>query len=297
MRENIEFKKIREFGDLIGDTFLFIKQNFGPLMKVFLYMTGVFIICGMISSILTQLQLVSMKSADMSVAGVYGTSPFQRLGELVVNYIFMIIFMMLTYTSIYVTVLSYIAIYIEKGNQTPTVVEVWGYYKYYFLRVLGSGVLMTAFLMVSFLCCIIPGIYIFPAVSLFYVIMILENGTFSHAFGRSFKLLTGEWWITAAALLIIYIIFYACSLVFQLPALIITMVSAFTHQPGTVTKSYAFLSSISNYLALVFMIIPIVCSTLIYFNLVERKESSGLLGRIDDLGKSAEPNHSDQEQY
>ncbi|MES2651570.1 MAG: hypothetical protein V4663_07515 [Bacteroidota bacterium] len=294
MKEKVEFKKIREFGDIIGDTFLFIKQNFGPLMKAFIYLTGVFIITGMISSIITQLQLVSMTKG---IAGSYDTNTFERLGKLALNYVFVILFMMLTYTSMYVTILSYIALYIEKGKQAPTLAEVWNYFKYYFLRVLGSGILMTAFLLVSFMCCFLPGIYVFPAVSLFYVIMILENGSFSHSFSRSFKLLADEWWVTAAALLVIYIIFYACTMVIQLPAIIIMMVSAFTHEPGTINKSYVFISSISQYLSQVFMIIPIVCSALIYFNLVERKESSGLLSRIDSLGSSAEPNHPDQEQY
>ncbi len=297
MKEKVEFKKIREFGDIIGDTFLFIKQNFGPLMKAFLYLTGVFIIAGMISSIITQLQLVEMTKENISAAGGYGTGAFRRLGNLALNYIFVILFMVLTYTSMYVTVLSYIALYIEKGKQAPTVVEVWAYYKYYFLRVFGSGLLMSFFLIVSFMCCFLPGIYVFPAASLFYVIMILENGSFSHSFSRSFKLLTDEWWVTAAVLFVIYTIFYACTLVIQLPAIIIMMASAFTHEPGTITKSYAFISSISQYVSQVFMIFPIVCSTLIYFNLVERKESLGLLGRIGGLGEPAEPHHPDQEHY
>lgn len=297
MKNSVEFKKIREFGDIIGDTFVFLKQNFKPLMKAFLYLTGIFILAGMISSIITQLQLVQMAKGNFSIAREYGAGPFQRFLNLGLNYIFVILFTMLSYTSMYVTVLSYIVLYIEKGNQAPTVNEVWGYYKYYFLRMLGSGLLMTLFFGVCFICCIIPGIYVFPAVSLFYVVMIMENGGFSYSFSRSFKLLTGEWWVTAAVLLVIYIIFYACTLAVQLPSIIITMASAFTHQPGPINKSYVFISSVSRYASQVFMIIPVVCSAFIYFNLVERKESIGLLGRIEGLGEQKDSGHSDQEQY
>lgn len=298
MTEKIEFKKIREFGDIIGDTFLFIKQNFKPLMIAFLYLSGIFIIAGMISSIITQLQMVSISKSGLGIAREYaGTGVLGRFAALGLNYIVVIIFMVLNYTSMYLSVLSYIALYIEKGKQAPTLAEVWGYYKYYFFRVLGSGLLMSMFLVLCFMCCIIPGVYVFPAVSLFYVIMIMENGTFSHSFSRSFKLLSDEWWITAASLLVIYIIFYACTLIIQLPAIVVMMASAFTRHQGEINKSYVFFSSISQYISQIFMIIPIICSTLIYFNLVERKESAGLLSRIDDLGQDTKPSHSDQEHY
>ena len=224
MKDKVEFKKIREFGDIIGDTFLFIKQNFKPLMKAFIYLTGILLLAGMVSSIITQLQFTEVTTRNFSIAREYGGGPFQRFSSLGVGYfvrlLVVVVFMMLTYTSMYVSVLSYIALYIEKGNQAPTVTEVWGYYKYYFFRVLGSGLLMSIFFALCFICCILPGIYVFPAVTIFYVVMIMENGGFSHSFSRSFKLLTDEWWVTAAALLVIYIIFYACTMVVQLPALI-----------------------------------------------------------------------------
>ncbi|RYG21292.1 MAG: hypothetical protein EOO07_03000 [Chitinophagaceae bacterium] len=298
MNNKIEFKKVREFGDIIGDTFLFIKQNFKPLMIAFLYLSGIFIIAGMISSIVTQLQLLSFTKGDISIAREYGgLKPLQRISQLGLNYIVVIFFVVLTYTSMYVSVLAYIALYIEKGNQAPTPAEVWGYYKYYFFRMMGSGLLMTFFLGLCFMCCIIPGIYVFPAVSLFYVIMIMENGSFSHSFSRSFKLLKDEWWVTAASLLVIYIIFYACTMIIQLPAIIVMMGSAFARNPGEISASYVFISSIAQYVSQMFMIIPIVCSTLIYFNLVERRESMGLLSRINDLGQDTKPNDLDQEQY
>ncbi|MFI5451130.1 hypothetical protein ACHMWN_03145 [Pedobacter sp. UC225_61] len=283
MKDNIEFKKIREFGDIIGDTFVFIKQNFKPLMAAYFSLTGIFILGGMLSSIMAQLQIV-----DLSESGGYtGSGPFAKIYSMGFSYVLMIIFLILSYTSMYVSILSYIALYVEKGNLRPTVAEVWAYFKYYYFRMLGSGLLMTIFLMLCFACCLLPGIYVFPAVTLFYAVMILENGNFSHAFERSFKLLKDEWWITAATLLVIYVIFYACSMIVQLPAIIVAMVGAFTHAEQPITRTYVFISSISQQIAYIFMIIPIVCSTLIYFNLVERKESLGLLNRIDGLGQNS----------
>lgn len=294
MKNNIEFRKLREFGDLIGDTFLFIKQNFKPLMKSFFALTGIFIVGGIISSMIAQLQLVGIAQS----AGVaYDDSPRSMFYSIGVNYFFVIVFMVLTYTSMYVSVLSYIALYIEKGNVAPTVTEVWAYYKYYFFRMMGSGIAITIFSALCFMLCLLPGIYVFPAVTIFFPIMVLENGGFSYTFERCFKLLKDEWWITAATLLVIYIIFYAFSTMVQLPAIIIMMVSKFTHAERGITNYYAVFSSISQQISYIFMIIPIICAALVYFNLVERKENLGLFNRMDSLGQNTNQDQSAQEEY
>ena len=294
MKEKVEFRKLREFGELIGDTFLFMKQNFVPLMKSFFALTGIFIVGGIISSMIAQLQLVGIAEASGSAYDDSFRSIFYNIGF---NYFLVIIFMLLTYTSMYVSVLSFIALYIEKGNVAPTVNEVWGYSKYYYFRMMGSGILLSIFFVLCFVLCILPGIYVFPAITIFAPIMILENGSFSHSFDRSFKLLKDEWWITAAAILVIYIIFYAFGMMVQLPAIIIMMVSAFTHGERAITSSYAVVSSISQQMSYIFMIIPVICSSLIYFNLVERKENLGLLQRMDQMGQQPDQDFTANEEY
>lgn len=294
MKEKVEFRKLREFGDLIGDTFLFIKQNFKPLMKSFFALTGIFIVGGILSSMIAQMQLIGISQA---AGTTYDDSPRSMLYNIGFNYFLVIIFAMLTYTSMYVSILSYIALYIEKGKVAPTVSEVWAYFKYYYFRMMGSGILITIFAGLCFILCVIPGIYVFPAVTLFAPIMILENGSFSHSFDRSFKLLKNEWWITAAVLLVIYVIFYAFSTIVQLPAIIIMMIGAFTHGEKTITSTYAIISSVSQQISYIFMIIPIICSSLIYFNLVERKENLGLFQRMEELGQNPQQDNTIQEEY
>lgn len=151
--------------------------------------------------------------------------------------------------------------------------------------------------MLCLILCIVPGIYVYPALTLFAPIMILENGSFSHSFDRSFKLLKEEWWITAAVILVINLIFYAFSTMVQLPAIIIMMVGAFTQGERTITNVYAVISSVSQQISYIFMIIPIICSSLIYFNLVERKENLGLFQRMDSLGQNSETDQTIQEEY
>lgn len=294
MKDKVEFRQLREFGELIGDTFLFMKQNFKPLMKSFFALTGIFIVGGIISSMIAQLQLVGIAQA---AGTTFDDSPRNMFYNVGFTYVLSIVFVLLTYTSMYVSILSYIALYIEKGNVAPSIDEVWAYFKYYFFRMMGSGILLFIFFMLCLILCILPGIYVYPAVTIFAPIMILENGSFTHSFDRSFKLLKNEWWITAAVILVINLIFYAFSTLVQLPAIIIMMVGAFTQGERTITNAYAVISAVSQQISYIFMIIPIICSSLIYFNLVERKENLGLLQRMDSLGQNPETDQTIQEEY
>jgi hypothetical protein len=295
MAQQVEFKKVRDFGEVIGDTFLFIKQNFKPLLKTFIYFCGFFMLAGLLTAIMVQSN-VFREAGAMKIAPIY-TNSYSRISDFAGQYLLLIIFIMLFYNAIYVSMLSYVTLYIEKGNIAPSTQEVWGYYKYYFFRVLGSSIVAGLFMVICFICCIIPGIYVFPAMSIFYPIIILENASLGHSFDRSFKLVKNEWWITAAILLVVWIITYFMSMVIQMPAAIIMMFTAISHTEQPISNAYIILSSCGQYLSYIFFIIPIIASALIYFNLVERKESVGLMSRIERLGADSTDKHHTEEEY
>ncbi|HXU28788.1 MAG TPA: hypothetical protein VN698_16280, partial [Bacteroidia bacterium] len=90
--------------------------------------------------------------------------------------------------------MCYISVYLQKGNVTPTFEEVWGYFKYYFFRVLGSGIVMAFLILIGALLCIIPGIYIANVFYLVIPIIVIENTSFGFAFNKSFRLIKDNWW-------------------------------------------------------------------------------------------------------
>ncbi|WP_199136101.1 hypothetical protein [Pedobacter sp. ASV12] len=286
MKEPVEFRKVRDFGDVISDTVLFIKQNIKPLLKAYLFLCGFFVLASMINSVLMQVQVGNLVKSANAVDYSRGTRSLYMFSNFTLNYVLMFVFIILNYTAIYLTVLSYISLYVRKGNIAPTVAEVWSYFKYYFWRMLGSGILMSMFLGLSFVLCLVPGIYVFPAATIFYPILILENAGFSFSFNRAFKLLKGEWWVTFATLLVIFFIYYACAMVIQVPAVAISMAGAFMRNNSAFFGTYGVIMAIAQQFSQVFMIIPIVGAAVIYFNLVERKESTGLMERIDSLGQN-----------
>lgn len=284
MSEKVEFKKLREFGDIINDTIRFFKENFKPLLKVFIYFCGVFIVAGMIAAIFQQ---IGMQRAirNTNVFTTYG----RFAGLLSLSYFFVVLIGIISYTALNVSILSFIALYIEKGNVAPTVEEVWGYFKYYFFRVFGSSFLIGLLLIAGFCLCLIPGFYLFPAISLMLPIIIFENASLGYAFSQSFRLLREHWWVTAATILILWVITYATSSFASLPAIILTMVSALTNGPKGLSNSVIIFSTVIQYLCQVFMIIPIIGLSLCYFNLSERQNSTGLMDRIQKMGEQENP--------
>lgn len=295
MLNKIEFKKIREFGEIINDTFSFIRQNFKPLFRVLIYLCGFFVLAGMIAAISYQVSL----QKNMGLAGPENSYGISRLSQVFsLSYLMVILLAMANYTSMYVATLSFIALYIEKGNIAPGMEEVWAYFKYYFFRVMGSGILVSFFVMIAFMCCFFPGVYVFPAMSLFYPIMVLENRTFGDTFNRSFKLLKGQWWVTAATIFVIWIIAYATMSFASLPAMILGLVSAFASGGRGMSTSIVIITTVIQYICQLFLVLPIIGATFCYFNLSERQESTGLFSRIESFGAEDHKDiHSSPEEY
>lgn len=287
MTDKLEFKKLRDFGEVINDTFVFIRQNIKPLVKVFVYFCGFFVVATGVASVLQQL---GMRNAMLEMSSRAPGNPFGFFDKIfTINYLLVILFSMANYAAMYVSILSFITLYIEKGNVAPNVDQVWAYFKYYFFRVLGSSLFVTLFVLICFVACIVPAIYVFPAMSLFFPVMIFENAGWSYAFGRSFKLLKDQWWVTAATILVVYIITMACISFISVPVAIVSMASTFTQGVKAMSVTMIIVSTVIQCLSQIFMVIPIIGLSLCYFNLVERKENIGLLSRIDDFGQAKNP--------
>lgn len=291
MSEKVEFKKQRAFGEVVNDTFLFIRENFKPLLKVFLYLCGFFILAGIITGVMQQIAVLGMaKSPD---------NPFALRSFIDVftwNYFLVMLVSIATYTAISVSTLSYIAVYIQKGNVAPSPEEVWAYFKYYYSRTFFSGIVLSLLFVIALVCCIVPAVYIFPAMSLFYPVMILENAKFDYSFSRSFKLLKDQWWVTAAVILIIWVITYACMMFASVPGAILTMIGTFVPGLEEWNKAMIVIGTVLQHISYVFLIIPGIGAAFCYFNLVEVQESTGLMDRIHQFGEDKNDN-SGLEEY
>src|ERR1700753_3986362 len=122
MTTNIELAKPRDFGEIINDTFIFIRQNFKPLIKFFFIFCGFFMAATAITSIVSYLKTGNAIYDPKSFDADRGPFGFLNLG-----YFINLLFVFFEYTAIHVTVLCYMALYRAKQKTPPDTEEMWGY--------------------------------------------------------------------------------------------------------------------------------------------------------------------------
>lgn len=281
MKQQLELRRIRDFGEIINDTFTFLKENFKPLFKALFIICGIFILAGGASTALTQLGAIGMATAKLDPT-TYGNKT-QFLGYFVTAMISTVILMFAQF-SIYLVTLCYISVYLEKKGETPTFAEIWGYYKYYFLRILGGGVLIFILFGIGLVLCVIPGLYLMPPLYLIFPIIVMENTSFSYGFNKSFSLIRDNWWMVFGLIIVMSLIVGVLGALVNIPIQLITTAQLFLSLKSFTTPVIIILSVLKNVIMLTYTL-PAIALTMCYFSLSEQKDGTGILGRIDTFGK------------
>ena len=282
MNQPIEPRRIRDFGQIINDSFTFLKENFKPLFKSLIIICGFFIVIGTVSTAFTYMNMNTMVNLDLNSMDAR-QQPIAYLVSLFV----MLFVLVLTQAFIHLTTLCYISVYLQKNNTTPTLEEVWGFFRYYFWRVLGSSILIFILVVVATMFCIIPGIYIGPIMYLVIPIIVIENGSFSFAFNKSFRLVKNNWWLLFGVIFIMSLIVGIGGSIAAIPLSIFTVSGKFLSLKGFTLPLIIVFSLLRNVLLLAY-VLPAIAICMCYFSFAEQKDSTGLMDRIDKLGKTDE---------
>jgi hypothetical protein len=282
----IDFRKEREFGDVMNATFAFIGQEFKPLGKALLYYAVPAILFAAIGMAYYQSKALPMSLNPQTVQ----SNPFGYILEFPGLYLLVIVLTILSQTMVITTIYSYIKLYVRKGKDNFTLEEVWsGVGKYFFPALLSS--LLTGLLAgLGMILCLAPGIFVGVSLILMIPSLIFEEKLFWDAFGRSFDLTKLAWWWTLLLIIVVFIIAGILGMVLQLPASIIIGVSVFQHainQGSTVPEStQTFLviySALSTIVSTLLYTIPYTAIAFQFFNLVEKKERPSLADKISQI--------------
>ncbi len=298
MIPNIELAKPRDFGEIINDTFIFVRQNFKPLLKYFFIFCGFFLAATAATSILTQINVFKNVN-NFNPNSFDSDNRFAAFSFLTPAYFLTMLFLVLEYLSISVMVLCYMALYKQKQNNVPEMDEMWGYFKFYFLKILGSSIVITIIVVVGAIFCLIPGIYLYPIMALVLPIIVIENTSFNYAFNHSFSLIKDNWWATFGVLVVIFIILYVARMILVMPSALLTMGSLFLHftKGTTVSVTAVIITTILGAFSHIFQILSVVATCLCYFNLTESKEGTGLIERINQFGTTNPDSNTTPEEY
>ena len=295
----IEFYKQREFGDKINITFAFIRQNAKDYFKYQLFIAGPFIAIGVILSTL----FFNTFSNSLLVSDPYNPDVGLSAISSAMGYGFFTVLMYgLVYLLIAMVGMGYLRAYHEnpegKVLRSDITARVWPKLP----AALGAAILGYICIVIGSLLFIIPGIYLAVAFSLIFVIIMFEDKGGASSLGRSIDLIKGKWWSTFGLIFVMGLIAAAIGYVIQLPTYLAMFMSDFNSldDPEKLSTLYGgtlfgLVNSLLYYLGILVTVFIVQTAVAFqYFNLIERKESRGLMSKIQDMGQ---PGEADDEHY
>ncbi len=288
----IEFKKQRELGDILSDTFAFLRAEFKPFFTTFFKIVGPFLLV-MILALAAYLYFVGNMANIMMFDSGNEAASFATIFIVGLVYILSI---MAVYTMSQSTVLHYIKSYSNgKGTTDFETIqkEVYGS----FWNFIGLGIMVGLSVMVGFIFCFIPGIYLYVPLALSFSILVFNRMAASDAYSYSFTLVKDEWWMTFATFFVIGIIVAVASYAFAMPTAIyqwmkMGIFSGEVDAEGMLDMFkdpvYILLNIVGTIGQFLLNLISVIAGVFIYFNLNEKKNFTGTYERIENLGKTSD---------
>ncbi|RYD76756.1 MAG: hypothetical protein EOP53_14130 [Sphingobacteriales bacterium] len=307
-KKQFEIHKKRDFGEVISDTFLFVRIHFNPLLRAILTIAGPFILLASIYTAFTQVNMldISRLPGNFNLFGL----------NLIISNMFLFLAILLLYTTVH----SYVKNVMEiTDNAKPTVEEVWrgaktGIWKsigiglgfglimmiiagaYAFIFRLGGAVLMVFVFLIGFFAVIyfiFRFVYTFPAA-------LVDEYSVAESFSRSWKLTYDHFWANFGIALVFSLLISMVGLVAMIPYFILTFMTAM-HGSAGISPIWKFVvivtqtagTFIANSSYAVFAIAFIIQ----YFSAVEKTEGVGLLQKIENLELTKEDERWGEETY
>ena len=292
--EKMKLYQQRDFGDKINATFTFLRDHFLPLGKSLLYIAGpAVLLVGIFSGLSASNILFS--EGEVSENEIFTTVGGSGIAGLL---------SLLTVPLVIGTVYGYMSLYFEQDHfKEIQVSDVWEKVKEHYLSILLSSIVISVLTVIGFIFLIIPGFILLTAFSFIFVLLVKERLSFGEAFSRCFKLVSDHYLSTLGLLLVMLILQSIVTSVFNLPLIIFTGAGAFLSSSGDFDMENS--SALVQALFIIFQVISTLGSQFMYAitlvaiafqygNLVEKKESAGLMEEVATIGQ--EKNHDTEDE-
>lgn len=270
----IEFRRERDFGQVLSATFYFFRRNLKPLSKHLLLIIGPLLIIWAVYNAYTL----------RALGDDYPTGLFETMMLLTSNFGPMNFLPLLTGLTYIALVYGYLILDMDRGFAQFGTGDLLVLVLRHFLQLAVVSVLMFMMLTVGAFFFLVPFVYLLVVLSNCYIIMLREDAGIFDAIVRCFQLISGKWWPTFGLLLILWIIYFAFSFAVSLLITALTFLVGYNSgsdvTPTDLRLVWIFLNPLLAYLSYLLTSIPVMAVAFHYFSLVEQKEKTGLLERI-----------------
>lgn len=312
-----DFRRERDFGTKISATFEFIGAQFRPLFKCLVYfvLPGTLLFGIGMGLIFGNIGRLSRLSAETGVA--------PGINNFAVSYLSGMGLAILGATVSFLLLLGTVYSFVRVRMDTPATevvqpAQVWAYIRARLGRIVlswlffsGVGVALFGALAAALFGSIsinsgpsaenVLGIFgvmmvlgvvmtwLGVVLTQFFPILLIENVSIGTALRRSFSLIQGKWWSTFGVLFVATMIQSFVGYIFIIPMYAVIFAQALK-VPGLDSPILSVVTGSIYAVGAVFAyVIPLVAVLFQYFNLVERKEGTGMRQLVDSLGQTAAP--------
>ncbi len=290
----IEFKKERDLGAIISDTFKFIRENWKEYFSFIVRIIGPILLIG---AAFLMFAVISYSGAAKGLLTLDQGDPslfLKGFSEIFGWAFVMMIVWALVYTLLAEVSLYYVKSYITNNGvanfeevKQNTYKNIW--------KFIGLGILSILLTLVGYVLCFLPSIYIIIVLFLGFPIMVFENKSVGDTISHCFKLIKGEWWNTFGVVIVLSLLVGILGIAFTIPQMIYQLISTGLfmniEDPTAIIglfddPIYMALTFIAYFGKFLFYSITLIASAFIYFDLNEQKNFTGTFEKIDSLGET-----------
>ena len=269
-QKDIRFRKQRDLGVVISDSFDFLKQEAKPIFR----MIGIYVLPFVI--LYAGVQVYFQRNVLSQFDLTNPESLMADIGPFYLNLFMFMFFGLFVQSLLMGTYYSYIEAYIKHGKGNFQLSDISSKFFSNSLLALGANLIFVIIVFFGAMMCLLPGLYFANTFSLIVFILIFEKKGISDAMSRSWKLVNSSWWSTLLINLIAVVIVYAVGIVLSIPSMIMGVSSNFfsteVTNPADYPNWYWVLTAISSVITTVLLVIPFTFQVFQYFNLAERND-------------------------
>lgn len=271
-----------------------MRQEFKPLLTAYIFIAGSFILITAIVSGLLQKDVGAVFQQIFTGVERGGVSMDAYSGVFSYNYLLVLCMSLVTYTVIQTCVAAYLSLYDQNGA-SPSVKQVWDATVSHLLPVFITGLLVLFMIMIGTILCVIPGIYLLFVLLPYPFVVVNERLSFFDAISRCFQLIKDNFWLSVGIYILAYLIVaVSASAIGIIAGLVGGLISYFSTKQFDTT--FGVVTSILSIVQYLFYIVLFISIGLNYYNLVERREATGLSRRIDAFGTGDLTNTENREE-
>ena len=271
IEKEIQFRKKREVGEIVTDSFKFLQQEYKPVLKlVLIYVLPFMLLYAFVQVQIQQKLLVGFDFTDTEKL-------MENFGPIYKNLLMSGIFSLFVQSLLAATFYSYVEAYIKNGKGNFTLADITPLLFSNGLIALKANILLFVIVVIGLFLCFVPGIYFANTLSIVVIVNMFERKGTANAFLRTAFLVNSQWWNTLLLNLLAIIIIWSASFIVSIPAMFsgvsVNLFGSEAVNTDQLPIWYWALSGLSSVISSILWIIAYTFWAFQYFNLDERMKA------------------------